>query len=133
MNVQKLPQNVREALRESKLTDDDATTMTASEIFEVFCNWNGLVNWSGTLIKVLDECRACEGTGDSGPFYGKLCKAMIKEGCTRYDGYWSDQDGVVIDWSLGEGFKVKSGPKSGHKFGSEAEAILNYLSSTGKY
>lgn len=49
MDVNKLPPGVREALRERGRKEAEVAIMTPREIFEDYCNWNGIINWSDTL------------------------------------------------------------------------------------
>jgi len=49
MDMNKLPPGMREALRERGRKEAEVAIMTPREIFEDFCNWNGIINWSDTL------------------------------------------------------------------------------------
>lgn len=49
MDMNKLPPGVREALRERGRKEAEVAIMTPREIFEDYCNWNGIINWSDTL------------------------------------------------------------------------------------
>lgn len=49
MDMNKLPPGVREALRKRGREEAEVAIMTPREVFEDYCNWNGLINWSDTL------------------------------------------------------------------------------------
>lgn len=49
MDINKLPPGVRSALRERGVKDAVVAIMTPREVFEEYCNWNGIINWSDTL------------------------------------------------------------------------------------
>lgn len=53
--------NIRdEVLRDLKsrgLSDTEISNLDAEQLFDQFCNWNGLLGWSSTLVSVLDHLR----------------------------------------------------------------------------
>jgi hypothetical protein len=61
LDISLIPDDVLEAIRNNRqCEDEDIERMTPREAFDAFCNWHGLLDWSGTLIKALDSIRAAE-------------------------------------------------------------------------
>lgn len=54
MDMNKLPPGVREALRKRGREEAEVAIMTPREVFEDYCNWNGLINWSDTLWNTME-------------------------------------------------------------------------------
>jgi ribulose-5-phosphate 4-epimerase/fuculose-1-phosphate aldolase len=57
-----LNDNVLSAIQQNKNWSDDelearVSGMSVNEAFEAFCEWHGLIGWSATLRKALDNIR----------------------------------------------------------------------------
>lgn len=57
MKIKELPSEVVYACRQRGLTDQQIEEMTISELFNEFCNWNGLINWSDRLLNVVNQLK----------------------------------------------------------------------------
>lgn len=49
MKLELVPADVIEALRERGLSVAQVTSMTPEEVFHEYCEWHGLIGWSGRL------------------------------------------------------------------------------------
>lgn len=58
MDINKLPPGVREALRERGVKEAVVAIMSPREVFEEYCNWNGIINWSDTLWDTMTALQA---------------------------------------------------------------------------
>jgi hypothetical protein len=58
LNVFKIPGWILRDLRERDLSDEQIVALTPREAFREYCEWNGLIGWSETLLdaaSALDE------------------------------------------------------------------------------
>lgn len=62
MDINKLPAGVRVALRDYGRSDAEVAIMSARGVFEDYCNWNGIINWSDTLWETMQTLVAAQPT-----------------------------------------------------------------------
>ena len=68
MDIDRIPSGVLAAIRKylgashggDTSYDDEISDMTANEAFSCYCNWHGLIDWSGDLRFALDSLRVAE-------------------------------------------------------------------------
>jgi len=60
MNINKIPDYILDDLRSRGLTDRIISKQTPEFLFEEYCNWQGLIGWSDSLITVLDDLREAD-------------------------------------------------------------------------
>ena len=56
-SVSKIPVYILADLEERDLSHEDIERMTAEQLFEEYCCWNGLIGWGDMLINALDQLR----------------------------------------------------------------------------
>jgi len=49
--------DILQDLKSRGLSDADISELDAEQLFDEFCNWNGLMGWGPTLVGVLDHLR----------------------------------------------------------------------------
>jgi len=60
MRIADLTDDVYDALQGRDIPDERIEKMTANEIFDEYCEWEGLANWGPALRGTLDRLRAAE-------------------------------------------------------------------------
>lgn len=60
MRITDIDPDVYDALQGRDISDERIEKMTANEIFDEFCEWEGLVDWGPALRGILDRLRAAE-------------------------------------------------------------------------
>ena len=61
MDLKQVPTHIATDLREAGHDDQTISRMSPKEVFEAYCTWNGLINWSETLwnaVKALEPAPA---------------------------------------------------------------------------
>ena len=58
--INQLPRQVLADIHARGHSDDAIERMSPEEIFEEYCQWNGLINWSGTLWEVVTALKAIQ-------------------------------------------------------------------------
>lgn len=50
-----IPAHVKADLKEAEYSDEQIALMSPQEVFEAYCTWHGLLNWSNTLWQVVTD------------------------------------------------------------------------------
>jgi hypothetical protein len=50
-----MPMAIQNAINNRDVSAGDAECMTKRELFHEYCEWHGLINWSDTLWRVMQE------------------------------------------------------------------------------
>lgn len=58
MDITKLPKHIIEDIRANGHSPEDMATMSVNELFEAYCNGNGIIRWADTLRETIDALRA---------------------------------------------------------------------------
>lgn len=59
MNVDKLHPDVLEALHGRGHTEESIRLMAPTTVFSEYCEWNGMIEWADTLLRVLKNAQEC--------------------------------------------------------------------------
>ena len=57
LQVAKIPRYLVNDLMKRGYTEQSIATLSPAEAFREYCEWHGLINWSDTLIKAIDDLR----------------------------------------------------------------------------
>jgi hypothetical protein len=55
-NLEKMPQDLLDALRNRGWSDAKIKRMSGRTAFTEYCEWHGLINWGGTLFSHAQTC-----------------------------------------------------------------------------
>ena len=55
MKLELVPPDVVEALRERGVSSASVANMTPDEVFHEYCEWHGLIGWSGRLWQAVTD------------------------------------------------------------------------------
>jgi hypothetical protein len=58
LNLNKMDDRVLDALRNRGHSDEQIQKMSPEDVFDEFCQWEGLLGWGPTLREALDDLRA---------------------------------------------------------------------------
>ncbi len=53
MKLDDIPDDILDDVRSRGLSDEDIVNATPKEIFNEYCNWNGLIHWGNRLWNVV--------------------------------------------------------------------------------
>jgi hypothetical protein len=60
MNIDKIPPQMLRDLREADYTIAELCIMSKRELFDTWCGWHGLINWSGSLYDMVLSLEASD-------------------------------------------------------------------------
>lgn len=55
MKLSSIPPEILDAAREREHTDEAISRMTPQELFHEYCEWEGLINYSATLWRLVNK------------------------------------------------------------------------------
>ena len=60
MDISKIPNFVYQDLKRRDMSDEEIKSSNPELLFSEYCEWNGLIGWSGSLISALDGLRQAD-------------------------------------------------------------------------